>query len=380
MNGSITSSISDHFADLEDPRIDRNKRHMLIDIVMIAICGVICGAETWVDIADFGRIKEPWFRTFLDLPNGIPSHDTFGRVFARLNPVQLQAGFLSWVQATFARVNAQVVAIDGKALRGSQEKVHGIAPLQMVSAWAAENHLVLGQLQVNEKSNEITAIPALLDLLDITGCTVTIDAMGCQRKIAEQIITQGGEYVLVLKANHAHLYQDVIALFVNRDQAGEDEVTYLETHETGHGRDELRRYWITNQCADLRGRDAWIGLHSVGKVEATRCIDGKQTTHTRYFLCSLPAEVKSFAHAVRAHWQIENAVHWVLDVAFHEDGSRIRIENGPQNMAVLRHMALNLLRTEASRGSIKTKRLRAGWDQTYFLQVLAAGAASPNTA
>jgi predicted transposase YbfD/YdcC len=380
MNGSITSSISDHFTDLEDPRIDRNKRHWLTDIVTIAVCAVICGAETWVDIADFGRIKEPWFRTFLDLPNGIPSHDTFGRVFARLNPTQLQAGFLSWVKATFAQVDPQVIAIDGKALRGSQEKVHGIGALQMVSAWAADNRLVLGQLQVDEKSNEITAIPALLELLDVTGCTVTIDAMGCQRKIAEQIVMRGGEYVLVLKANHSHLYEDVVVTFsrIEREDAGG--IAYCETEEYGHGRYEGRKYWITSNCADLRQRDAWLGLQSVGKVEATRRVNGKETTHTRYFLCSIPPDVQRFASTVRAHWQIENALHWVLDVAFHEDASRIRIENGPQNMAVLRHMALNLLRTESSRGSMKTKRLRAGWDQAYFLQVLAAGAASPNTA
>jgi predicted transposase YbfD/YdcC len=380
MNRSITSSISDHFADLEDPRIDRNQRHRLTDIVTIAICAVICGAETWVDIADFGRIKEPWFRTFLALPHGIPSHDTFGRVFARLNPVQLQTGFLSWVKATFARIDPPVVAIDGKALRGSQEKVHGIAPLAMVSAWATEHRLVLGQLQVDEKSNEITAIPALLDLLDITGCTITIDAMGCQRKIAEQIITQGGEYVLVLKGNHSHLYQDVMAVFAQRRTDGRPEVASLETRGTGHGRDEIRSYEIIAVGDEIRQRDAWRGLRSIGKVEATRYLDGKYTTHTRYFRCSIPADVHRFANAVRAHWQIENAVHWVLDVAFHEDASRIRIENGPQNMAVLRHMALNLLRTEASRGSIKTKRLRAGWDQAYFLQVLAAGAGSPNEA
>jgi predicted transposase YbfD/YdcC len=250
----------------------------------------------------------------------------------------------------------------------------------MVSAWATENHLVLGQLQVDEKSNEITAIPALLDLLDITGSTVTMDAMGCQRAIAEQIITQGGEYVLVLKRNHAHLYQEVMATFAQRSSDGAPEVRYLQTKDTGHGRDELRSYWITDPGDALRQRDAWRGLCSIGKVEATRYLDGKQTTHTRYFLCSIPPDVHRFAAAVRAHWQIENAVHWVLDVAFAEDANRIRIDNGPQNMAVLRHMALNLLRTETSRGSMKTKRLRAGWDQTYFLQVLAAGAASSSEA
>jgi len=376
MNRSITSTIVDHFQGVDDPRVERNKRHQLRDILTIAICAVLCGAETWVDVAEFGQARVNWFRTILDLPNGIPSHDTFGRVFARLNPAQLQSGFLSWVKGTFSLADAQVIAIDGKALRGSQEKVHGITPLQMVSAWAAENRLVLGQLQVDDKSNEITAIPTLLSLLDLTGCTVTIDAMGCQRKIAEQIITQGGEYVLVLKQNHSHLYQDVAATFADVRTGTDITVSYHETVELGHGRHETRRYWITDHRDGIRQRDAWQGLQSVGMVEATRRIDGKQTTHRRYFLCSIAPDVEPFRHAVRTHWQIENSLHWVLDIAFGEDASRVRVDNGPQNLAVLRHMALNLLRTEPSRGSIQTKRLRAGWNHAYLMKVLAAGAAS----
>ena len=370
MPQTSATTIAEHFAVIDDPRIERNKRHSLEAILTIAMCGVICGAESWVEIAEFGKAKRAWLRTFLDLPYGIPSHDTFGRVFARLDPAQLESCFMSWVQATFAPRDLAVIAIDGKTLRGSHAKVHGVAPLHMVSAWAAEQRLVLGQLAVDDKSNEITAIPALLRLLDVTGATVTTDAMGCQRAIAEQIVEQQGDYVLALKKNHCHLYQDTVATFEKLDTLDDAALVCHTTIGDGHGRHEERRYWITGQLDGIRNRDQWVGLQSIGKVAGIREVNGKATTETRYFMCSFAPDGERFGHAVRTHWQIENSLHWVLDIAFDEDRSRVRLDHGPENLAVLRHIALNLIRAEPSRGSVKTKRLRAGWNHAYLRTLL----------
>lgn len=372
-------AIEEHFSKVEDPRIDRTKEHKLLDIIAIAICAVICGAEGWTDIENFGNSKLPWLKTFLELPNGIPSHDTFGRVFARIDAQQFQVAFYEWVWAVNDIVQGQIINIDGKQLRGSKDKVLGKRAIYMVSAWATENELVLGQRKVDEKSNEITAIPELLKILALSGSIVTIDAMGTQTNIARTIVEGGADYVLSVKENQGHLYEDISVLFAV-DQAQKFKYASLEyahTTDKDHGRIEVRECWSTSNPEYLnliRARQDWIGLQSIAMVVGTRIIDGKETKKVRFYISSLPSEAERLLQIVRKHWSIENDLHWVLDVALNEDHSRVRKDQAPENFAVLRHIALNLLKQEKSaRGGIHAKQLQAAWKEDYLLKVLATG-------
>lgn len=376
MEPSPIISLSEHFASLEDPRVERTKLHPLLSIVTIAMCAVIAGADTWDEIAEFGQAKAAWFATFLDLPHGIPSHDTFNRVFAALNPDQFRAGFLSWMEAVSSVLPAQVVALDGKTVRRSHDRSAGKKAIHMVSAWASANRLVLAQVKVDDKSNEITALPELLRQLALTGCIVTIDAMGCQREIAKQIIGQDGDYVLALKENQGSLYQDVQDSFTQARASQFEHVAHdqVQTVGKGHGRIEIRSHWVITDgeyLAWLQSGHNWPGLQAIGMVEAERRLSTERSVEARYYLLSRPLTAQAFGEAVRSHWGIENQVHWVLDMAFREDQSRIRQGAAAENFVVLRHISLNLLKqAQGKRLSTKAKRLKAGWDNDYLLQVL----------
>lgn len=346
---------------------------MLADMFVIAVCAVICGADNWKAVSTFGKAKRKWFKTFLGLPHGIPSHYTFDRVFSALRPESLDRCFSEWIQA-LGRGGKGLVAIDGKTLRGSFDRAGRRAAIHMVSAWASANELVLGQLATAAKSNEITAIPRLLELLDLEGATVTIDAEGCQKEIARKITEQGADYVLALKANHPTLHEEV-KLFLDDAIARGFKGIAHDFHQdvTGdHGRIETRRLWCTAEVAWCEDREQWAGLRSFAVVECERTVGKKTSRERRYFISSLDGtHAERIAEAVRSHWGIENKLHWVLDVAFHEDACRVRRGHGAENLSRLRRIALNLLKREtAEKLGIANKRLLAGWDHDYLLKLL----------
>lgn len=377
------SRLVESFRTMSDPRVDRTKDHDLVDILVIAICTFLCGGQTFNDMEDFGKAKCEWFKTFLSLANGIPSHDTFNRVFAALDPNVFLDCFLRWTQTLRQAIPQEIVAIDGKALRRARNKKEQLK--FVVSAWAESNGLVLGQLKVSEKSNEITAVPELLRVLELSGCIVTIDAMGCQKGIAKEIIEADADYVLALKGNHEAVHAEIRTFLEGalteletprpkgaKLSAAAAALAIFETVEKDHGRWEKRRYFQSAELDWFADRAKWEGLQSCGLVESTREIDGQRSVERRVYLSSLPLDASKFGSAVRSHWGVENKVHWMMDVCFGEDQSRARSGFAAENLATLRRLALNLLKREnTKKRGIKGKQLNASWDPAYLLKILA---------
>lgn len=355
---------------IKDPRIDRTKRHPLVSVLFIGICSVLCGAESWEQMEDFGNEREAWIKEYVELPHGVPSHDTFGRVFAQIDSKAFQESFLGWIKLINLKMPGQIISIDGKTLRRSHDRAKGKEALHLVSAWACANHLVLGQVKTDDKSNEITAIPELLKLLDLCGSIVTVDAMGTQKEIAEEIQNKKADYVMALKGNQGLLHADVKAYWED-PKLPETEYQAFETADKGHGRLEIRRYRISSEIGWLTVRKDWKGLQSIGMVESERVIRGQTTMERRYYLSSLKADAKEFARAVREHWSIENQLHWSLDVSFREDQCRVRIQRAAENFALLRRMALHILKQDKTQNkSINRKRWLAAMRPDYLSLLL----------
>jgi len=370
MKYSTNTSIIEHFSSIPDPRLDRKKLHKLSDIFFITLCAAICGANDWVAVEMFGKARKDWFTELLDLENGIPSHDTFGKVFSIIDTQLFSECFSRWVSSLIELSDENIIAIDGKCLRRSMDKASNKSALYMVSAWATKNQLVLAQQKVDEKSNEITAIPKLLLQLDISGAVVTMDAMGCQKKVAQQIISQKGDYMLSLKGNQGKLHEDVTLFFESEYTAPE---IGHESYDVGHGRTEIRTVRASSKVGWLKKRHPqWAGLKSIVAVTAKREYKNKSSEETRYFISSLDATNPQYlGNVVRSHWGIENNLHWVLDYAFQEDDQRTRIGNSAANMSIIRHIALNLLKSEkTTKVGVKNKRLKAGWDDDYLAAIL----------
>lgn len=379
MEDDIPSLIS-YFKSVEDPRVVGRTSHKLIDIIVITICAVISSAETWEEVSDYGRQKEGFLRRFLDLPNGIPSHDTFCRVFAIIHPDSIQRCFVEWARSLMHQGGREVIAIDGKTARGSGSPTARLSPVHLVSAWASESGVVLGQEACDEKSNEITAIPKLLEILELKGNIVTTDAMGSQKKIAKQVRAGGGDYVFALKGNHKCLHDAAQSLFhkARRQRWRGYDYDWYETIERGHGRVERRKYWTIQERPAVEDlgwilfkKEPWPDLNVIGVVEAERTINGQTVTETRYYVSSIENDAEVFAKAVRGHWGIENSLHWMLDVVFREDHNRTRSGHAQINLSLVRKIALNLIKQEKTKkGSIKGRRKHAGWNDEYLLTVL----------
>ena len=371
------------FEDLPEPRVERTRKHPLINILAISLLGMICVGEGWDDMQEFGEAKKEWLSDFLDLRNGIPCADTFRRVLSALDPEAFNASFIQWVQVLSEGSDGKLIAIDGKTVRHSFDRASGQKALHLVSAWLADNKLCLGQIATEEKSNEITAIPRLLELLDIKGATITIDAMGCQRAIAEKIVEQGGDYIMGLKGNQGTALKEVEKLFkrARDNDFRELEVTYHETTDgSEHGRIENRRMWVTQDVESFFEYKKWRGLSSFIMVERQRTLNSKTSTEVQYYWSSHKCDAEEFSSMVRKHWSIENELHWCLDVAFREDESRIRSDHGPENIALLRKIAMNLAKNErSSKRGIQAKRKRAAWDESYLLKLLHAGLPEKST-
>lgn len=362
-------SLFEHIRIISDPRAEKNKRHPLETIMFIAICGVVCGAEGWVDLERFGELKKEWISKYVDLSRGVPSHDTFGRFFALLDPQGFQEGFLEWIRTIHQKTQGRIVSLDGKSLRRSHDRGKGKEALHLVHAWASENHFLLGEIKTEDKSNEITAIPELLRLLDLEGAIVTVDAMGTQKEIVGQIVDKGGDYVVALKGNHGVFHEEVKQYWA--DPQLRKEADDYETTEKGHGRLEQRRHWSTEDLDWFADKSRWPGLRSIGCVESERTIQGQTSVERRYYLSSLPADAQELARTVRAHWSVENNLHWVLDVVFREDESRVRIGHAAENFALLRRMALSLIKKEStSKASLKGKRFSAALSDAYLEKIL----------
>jgi predicted transposase YbfD/YdcC len=359
-----------HFSIIPDYRENHNKRHILVEILVMAVCCAICGANAFTEIAVIANAKKEWFQTFLTLPAGIPSHDTFNRVLARVNPKAIQRCFIAWVQATFPSIDTQQIALDGKELHHSMDPASDYANLRMISAWAVEHGIVLGQVAVADTSNEITALPTILQVVDVRNCDSTADALHCQTDTIQAIRTAEAHYTIGVKANQKTLYHDIMSTFTTLRAVDQPSLPTYETIEKGHGRIETRRYWVTDDLSRLSTRDAWKDLQSIGMVATERQIGTRIEQKTRYFISSRAAQVPSFARRVRSHWHIENKLHWRLDVIMDEDDAHIRVDHGPENMAVLRHMALNLLKQEPSKLSLQSKRLQAACDNKYLEKVI----------
>jgi predicted transposase YbfD/YdcC len=371
------SKLVESFEELPDPRVKRTRHHLLGDVLVMSILAVIAGADGWDDIVEWGEARETWLRTFLTLPAGIASADTIRRIFCAIDPGKFAACFERMIAELSGNMLDQLVAIDGKTMRRTFARERGQSPLHMVTAWVAERGVQLGQLATDAKSNEITAIPALLDTLEIKGAIVSIDAEGCQKKIAEKIVDKGAGYLLALKANQPRLYHDAVDYFAHARNDRTLDAKPLVVHETadkGHGRLEVRRVWCTDDLAWMSGREQWKNLKTIVMVEREREIAGRRSVETAYYISTLAPDAERIGELARRHWSIENELHWVLDMTFDEDQSRIRDRTGATNLALLRKMALALLKREQSdpRKSIAMKRRRVGWDNDYLFKVLAA--------
>jgi predicted transposase YbfD/YdcC len=364
-------TLVEHFRSVQDYRENHNKRHLLIDIIAVTVCCVICGANNFVEIQTIANEKLEWLRTFLSLPNGIPSHDTFNRVFARINPEELRSCFLSWVQATFPGHETQHIALDGKELHHSQDGDNDFANLRMISAWSVDHGIVLGQVAVADDSNEITAVPQLLKTIDITGCHFTADALHCQINLVKKLTKGNATFTIGVKANQKALYQSIVETFVQLKPLPDAPLQIYTTTEKGHGRLETRTYYFTTDLSRISTIDNWDGIENIGMVESERRIGNKIEQETRYYINRGDTHVRDFSKHVRSHWSIENKLHWRLDVIFNEDGAHLRVDHAPENMAIIRHIAINLLTSERTmKVGTQAKRLRAACSNQYLEKVI----------